>query len=108
MTPCGMKFSTLAGSVGGGQQTPGFMGHSKMYISSKKFMKADGGFRRIVWMPSRLKEEIREALDALASEDGEEGFLDKIADETVANTEEEVLEHLQKVGHPALSMEPML
>jgi len=108
MTPCGMKFSTLAGSVGGGQQTPGFMGHSKMYISSKKFMRADGGFRRIVWMPSRLKEEIREALDARAREDGEEGFVDKIADETVANTEEEVLEYLQKVGHPALSMDPIL
>ena len=33
-TPSGMKFSTLAGQVGGGQQTPGFVGHSKHYIGS--------------------------------------------------------------------------
>jgi acetyl-CoA synthase len=108
MTPCGMKFSTLAGSVGGGQQTPGFMGHSKMYISSPKFMTADGGFRRIVWLPKQLKDEIREALNARAEKDGEEGFVDKIADETVASTEEEVLEYLQKVEHPAVTMDPMI
>jgi len=107
MTPCGMKFSTLAGSVGGGQQTPGFLGHSKMYISSRKFISGDGGFRRIVWMPKQLKEEIRERLEARAAEDGEPGFVDKIADETVALTEEEVMEHLAKVEHPALTMDPM-
>jgi len=107
MTPCGMKFSTLAGSVGGGQQTPGFFGHSKMYISSKKFMRADGGFRRIVWMPRKLKEEIRGRLEARANEDGEPGLLDKIADETVAQTEEEVLEFIQKAEHPAVAMDPM-
>ena len=107
MTPCGMKFSTLAGSVGGGNQTPGFLGHSKMYISSKKFMRADGGFRRVVWMPKRLKEEVRERLEARAKEEGIEGFVDRIADETIAATEEEVMEHLAKVEHPALTMDPM-
>jgi len=107
MTPCGMKFSTLAGSVGGGNQTPGFLGHSKMYISSKKFISGDGGFLRIVWMPKKLKEEVRERLDARAREDGQEGFVDKIADETIGVTEEEVVEHLQKVEHPALAMDPM-
>ena len=107
MTPCGMKFSTLAGSVGGGQQTPGFIGHSKMYISSKKFVSGDGGFQRIVWMPKQLKEEIRERLEARAAEAGLEGFVDRIADETVATTEEEVMEYLAKVEHPAVAMEPM-
>lgn len=107
MTPCGMKFSTLAGSVGGGQQTPGFLGHSKLYINSKKFITADGGFRRIVWMPKQLKEDIREALEARAKEEGLENFVDKIADETVAATEEEVMEYLAKVEHPALAMDPM-
>jgi acetyl-CoA synthase len=107
MTPCGMKFSTLAGSVGGGNQTPGFLGHSKMYISSKKFISGDGGFQRIVWMPKQLKEEVRERLEARAKEAGLEGFVDRIADETVATTEEEVMEHLAKVEHPALAMEPM-
>ena len=50
MTPVGMKFSTLAGTVGGGAQTPGFIGHSKQYIASRKFILAEGGARRIVWM----------------------------------------------------------
>lgn len=108
MTPCGMKFSTLAGTVGGGQQVPGFIGVGKQYIASKKFISADGGFRRLVWMPKEFKEIMRDRLENLASEEGEKGFVDKIADETVATTEEEVLAHLEKVGHPALSMDPMI
>ena len=109
MTPCGMKFSTLAGTVGGGNQTPGFIGHSKMFISSKKFIRADGGFKRIVWMPKVLKEEIKSALAKRAEEEGLGGeeFLDKIADESNATSEEEVLEFIQKVGHPVLELDPM-
>ncbi|MFW6162689.1 MAG: hypothetical protein ACODAJ_07945, partial [Planctomycetota bacterium] len=61
-----------------------------------------------VWMPKQLKEEIRERLEARAKEEGEEGFVDKVADETVAQTEEEVMEYLAKVEHPAAAMEPML
>jgi acetyl-CoA synthase len=109
MTPCGMKFSTLAGTVGGGNQVPGFVGHSKHYISSKKFISAEGGISRIVWMPTALKEEVGKALSSRAEEAGLNGleFLDKIADETNATTEEEVLEFLTKSGHPALAMDPM-
>ena len=51
MTPLGMTFPDLASMTGGGVQTPGFMGHGKHFISSKKFMKAEGGIDRIVWMP---------------------------------------------------------
>lgn len=108
MTPCGMKFSTLAGTVGGGLQTPGFMGHSKYYMSSKKFISADGGLARLVWMPKKLKEEIGHVIEKTAKELGLEDFLNKIADETVAKTEEEVVAYLQKVGHPALSLAPMI
>lgn len=109
MTPCGMKFSTLAGTVGGGNQVPGFVGHSKHYISSKKFISAEGGIARIVWMPTALKEEVGKALSLRAEEAGLDGkaFLDMIADETSATTEEEVLEFLSKSGHPALTMDPM-
>ncbi|MCM8780951.1 MAG: acetyl-CoA decarbonylase/synthase complex subunit alpha/beta, partial [Candidatus Omnitrophica bacterium] len=46
MTPSGMTFTTLAGSVGGGVQTPGFLGIGKLYIVSKKFIAAEGGLRR--------------------------------------------------------------
>lgn len=109
MTPCGMKFSTLAGTVGGGQQTPGFIGHSKHYICSKKFIAAEDGIKRIVWMPKMLKEEIKDAFSKRIEEIGlaPEEFLAKIADETTATTEEEVLEFLAKNEHPATALEPM-
>jgi acetyl-CoA synthase len=109
MTPVGMKFSTLAGTVGGGQQTPGFIGHSKHYILSRKFIAAEGGIKRIVWMPTMLKEEIKDALvkRAKALELGGGEFLAKIADETTATTEEEVLEFITKVNHPATALDPM-
>ncbi|MHC4930537.1 MAG: CO dehydrogenase/CO-methylating acetyl-CoA synthase complex subunit beta [Planctomycetota bacterium] len=109
MTPCGMKFSTLAGTVGGGNQVPGFVGHSKHYISSKKFISAEGGITRIVWMPTTLKEEVRAALGERAQEAGLDAaaFLDMIADETTATTEEEVMEFLSSNGHPALALDPM-
>jgi acetyl-CoA synthase len=109
MTPCGMKFSTLAGTVGGGNQTPGFIGHSKHYINSKKFIAAEGGIKRIVWMPKMLKEEIKDTFVKRAEELGIGGqeFLDKIADETTATTEEEVLEFITQGGHPVTTLEPM-
>ncbi|MDI6689599.1 MAG: acetyl-CoA decarbonylase/synthase complex subunit alpha/beta [Actinomycetota bacterium] len=107
MTPSGMTFSTMAGMVGGGQQTPGFSGVGKFFLTSPKFISADGGFKRIVWMPKELKEELKDMLDKRAKEIGEPDFVDKIVDETVATTEEEVLEFMQKVGHPALEMPPM-
>lgn len=109
MTPCGMKFSTLAGTAGGGNQTPGFIGHSKHYIASKKFIAAEGGIKRIVWMPTMLKAEIKDTLAKRAGELGLGGeeFLAKIADEKTATTEEEVLEFITKNGHPVTAMEPM-
>jgi acetyl-CoA synthase len=109
MTPCGMKFSTLAGTVGGGQQTPGFIGHSKHYIYSKKFIAAEGGVQRIVWMPKMMKEEIKEGLVKRAEELGLGGeeFLEKIADESTATTEEEVLEFITKAEHPVTALQPM-
>jgi acetyl-CoA synthase len=109
MTPVGMKFSTLAGTVGGGQQTPGFIGHSKHYICSRKFIAAEGGIKRIVWMPTMLKNDIKAPLAKRAEEAGLGGeeFLAKIADETTATTEEEVLEFISKVNHPVTTMDPM-
>ncbi|MBM4018766.1 MAG: CO dehydrogenase/CO-methylating acetyl-CoA synthase complex subunit beta [Planctomycetes bacterium] len=109
MTPCGMKFSTLAGTVGGGRQVPGFVGHSRHYITSPKFISADGGFKRIVWMPKMLKDELHDDLVKCASALGLGGeeFLKKIADETVATTEEQVAEFIAKAGHPVMVMDPM-
>jgi len=107
MTPSGMKFSTLAGMVGGGVQAPGFMGIGRGYIASRKFMAAEGGLSRVVWMPKELKEAMRSSLEPRMAEMGDPNFLDKICDETIAETEDAVLEFLTTVGHPALIMDPM-
>jgi acetyl-CoA synthase len=108
MTPCGMKFTTLAGSIGGGAQTPGFLGHSKYNITQRKFLKGDGGISRIVWMPKRLKEEIHERLQKRGEELGIPDFPDMIADETVAMTEDEVIAYITEKGHPCVAMEPLM
>jgi len=108
MTPCGMKFTTLAGTIGGGVSTPGFVGHSKYNVCQRKFILGDGGIKRIVWMPKMLKEEIADRLKARAEEVGVPNLPDMIADETVGTTEEEILPFLQEKGHPALTMEPIL
>jgi len=107
-TPCGMKFTTLAGTIGGGLSTPGFVGHGKYNTTQRKFIVGDGGLLRMVWMPTSLKEEIGNRLKARAEEMGVPDLLDKIADETVGITEEEILPFLQEKGHPALTMEPIL
>jgi len=107
-TPCGMKFTTLAGTIGGGLSTPGFVGHGKYNTTQRKFVLADGGLLRMVWMPKMLKEEIADRLKARATEMGVPNLLDMIADETVGVTEEEILPFLQEKGHPALTMDPIL
>ncbi|GBE58488.1 carbon monoxide dehydrogenase/acetyl-CoA synthase subunit alpha [bacterium BMS3Abin01] len=106
-TPSGMKFSTLAGSVGGGVQSPGFLGHSRFYMGSPKFISADGGIKRLVWMPKELKEEMREILIKAGERVGVPDLVDKIATEEDGIEEDQVLEYLTKVGHPALEMDPL-
>ena len=108
MTPSGMSFTTLAGSVGGGVQTPGFLGVGKLYITSKKFISAEGGLKRLVWMPKELKEILGEKLKRRCQEIGEPDLLDKICDETQATSLTELMAFLEKVNHPALKMPPLL
>jgi acetyl-CoA synthase len=103
-----MGFSTLAGSVGGGNQTPGFLGVGRLYVTSRKFISADGGLKRLVWMPKDLKDFLKDKLAERGNEIGIPDIADKIADETVATTSEELLDFLTKVGHPALEMEELL
>jgi len=107
-TPIGMTFSTLAGSVGGGAQTPGFLGVGRLYLVSRKFISAEGGLSRLVWMPKELKEAMREKLETRANQEGLDGFVDKIGDETVATTAEQLVEFLAKVEHPAMAMASLL
>ncbi len=107
MSPIGMTFSTLAGQVGGGVQTPGFLGIGRLYLLSEKFISYEGGFKRIVWLPKELKDDMQEQLQARAEELGMPDFVDKIADETIATDGKALVEFLQKVGHPALEMESL-
>jgi len=109
MTPVGMTFSTLAGTCGGGNQTPGFMGIGRTYLVSKKFIPADGGLARIIWMPKELKEHLREDLIQRCTEEGlGADFIDKIADESVGTTTEEIIPFLEEKGHPCFGLDPLM
>jgi acetyl-CoA synthase len=108
MTPCGMTFTTLMGTVGGGLQSPGMMGHAKLYITSNKFIPVEGGIKRIVWLSKNVKEEFAEQLQEVCEREGVPDLMDKIADADVATTVDELLPFLEEKGHPALTMEPLM
>jgi acetyl-CoA synthase len=107
-TPCGMTFGDLAWVTGGGAQTPGFVGVGRLYLSSPKFLAADGGAKRLVWMPKALREAVRERLQREAMRLGVPDLVDKIATEDNGSTEEEVAAHLAAVDHPALGLPPLI
>jgi acetyl-CoA synthase len=107
MTPAGMTFSTLAGIAGGGLQTPGVMGVGKFYLLSPKFISADGGFKRIVWMSSCLKEMMAEEFKVVATREGDPDLIERIADERHVTNVDELLVWLTEHEHPALTMDPM-
>lgn len=106
-TPAGMTFSSLAGNVGGGQQTPGFMGCGKVFLTSKKFLFAEGGFKRLVWMPKELKTLLADDLKKRFAEQGAPDLLDQIADETVGADGATIKAFMEKNGHPALQLPDM-
>ena len=109
MTPSGMTFGELASCTGGGVQTPGYMGHGRHFIASKKFVSAEGGIQRIVWMPKELKDDVGERLNATAKElYGIENFVDMVADETVTTDCEELYAWLTEKGHPVLGLDPLM
>ena len=109
MTPTGMTFGELASMTGGGEQTPGFMGHGRHFISSKKFAYAEGGIARIVWMPKELKDDVAERLNRTAKEVlGIDNYTDMIADETIAEDADALLAFLQEKGHPVLKLEALM
>ena len=109
MTPSGMTFGELASCTGGGVQTPGYMGHGRHFIASKKFCAAEGGIERIVWMPKELKDDVGERLNATAKElYGIENFCDMVADETITTDCEELMNWLTEKGHPVLNLEPLM
>jgi acetyl-CoA decarbonylase/synthase complex subunit beta/acetyl-CoA synthase len=108
VTPSGMTFSTLAGTIGGGAQTPGFAGISKNFILSDRFLQSEGGIERLVWMPLQLKDELKDRLQKKLRREGHDDLFEKIADETKATTIEDLTSYLAGVNHPAMSMKPLV
>ena len=108
MTPAGMTFSTLAGVAGGGLQTPGVMGVGKFYLTSPKFILADGGFKRVVWLSNVIKESMAEELKVVAQREGDRDLIGKIADDHNVTTVEQLVAWLEEHNHPALTMPPMI
>jgi len=92
--PNGLPFSTMAGQTGGGKQIAGFLGVGISYFRSKKFIQADGGWYRVVWMPKDLKDRVSKYIP--------DDIRDKIATEEDAGTIDELKEFLQKVDHPVV------
>ena len=109
MTPTGMPFGELASMTGGGVQTPGFMGHGRNFVASKKFIRAEGGLERIVWMTKELKDDLAAKINKTAKElYGIDNFTDMIADETITTDPEELVAFLTEKGHPVLNMDPIM
>jgi acetyl-CoA decarbonylase/synthase complex subunit beta len=91
-TVVGVPFSTMAADTSGGRQVEGFLGMALEYLRSPKFLIADGGIKRCVWMPKEIKERYKEAIPA--------DLYDKIASEDDAKNTDELVAFLDKVGHP--------
>ena len=79
-----------------------------MFVCQRKFISGDGGLLRLVWMPTMLKEELKERLQKRGEELGVPDLIDRIADETVGTSEEEIMPFLQEKKHPALEMDPVM
>jgi acetyl-CoA decarbonylase/synthase complex subunit beta len=88
----GLPFSTMADSTAGGRQVDGFHGISIEYMRSPKFLQADGGWNRIVWIPSDIKERVKEFIP--------KELFDKITTEKDVKTIDELKEFLKTHEHP--------
>ncbi|MHA1698224.1 MAG: CO dehydrogenase/CO-methylating acetyl-CoA synthase complex subunit beta [Promethearchaeota archaeon] len=88
----GLPFSTMANQTGGGKQVSGFHGIAIEYMRSKKFLKYDGGWNRIVWMPSSVKERVKDGIPA--------EMFDKIATEQEAQDLDSLMNFIKEKGHP--------
>ena len=106
LTPAGITIDTFS-SVAAGEQIPGVVGIGKSHLLSPRFIAAEGGFKRVVWMSSTLKESLSEELKAVCTREGDPDLMDKIADERQVATVEQLISWLKEHRHPALEMERM-
>lgn len=90
----GLTFSAIADSTAGGRQVDGFHGLSFEYMRSPKFLQADGGWDRIVWIPESAKERVKDFIP--------KDLVDKIATEKDVSNVEELAAFLRENGHPVV------
>jgi acetyl-CoA decarbonylase/synthase complex subunit beta len=95
VTVNGLSFSTLADSTAGGRQVDGFHGISIEYMRSPKFLEADGGWNRVVWLPKEVKERVK---DFIPKE-----VVDKIATEENAQNVDDLKAFLKEKDHPVVA-----
>ena len=88
----GLDFVTISDLTAGGRQVDGFHGLGIEYMRSPKFMQADGGWDRIVWMPEDIRDRIKEYMP--------EEIIPKIATEADTSTLDELKEWLKAKNHP--------
>lgn len=88
----GLDFVTISDLTAGGRQVDGFHGLSIEYMRSPKFMQADGGWDRVVWMPEDIRDRIKEYMP--------EEIIPKIATEADVSTLDELKEWLRAKDHP--------
>lgn len=91
-TVIGTSFSTMAGEASGGHQVEGYLGLALEYLRSPKFIRAEGGWKRIVWAPQIIKQMFKDACP--------QDVFDKIATEEDARNVDDLVEFLNRVGHP--------
>ncbi len=95
VTVNGLPFSTLADSTAGGRQVDGFHGLSIEYMRSKKFLEADGGWNRVVWLPKEVKERVKDFIP--------KDVVDKIATEEDAQNIDSLKAFLKEKDHPVVT-----
>ena len=75
----------------------GSLGMALEYLRSPKFIQADGGMYRMVWMPKEIKERYKDNIPA--------DLYDKIATEDDAIDADALTAFLENAGHPWLKGE---
>jgi acetyl-CoA decarbonylase/synthase complex subunit beta len=93
-TPLGIPFSAMAGQCSGGKQVEGFAGLSLEYMRSPKFLQADGGYERLIWLPKEIKDSL---VDYIPEE-----LAKKIPTEEDANSIKEIRKFLRENNHPII------
>jgi acetyl-CoA decarbonylase/synthase complex subunit beta len=92
--PNGLAFSTMAGQTGGGKQIIGFLGVGVNYFRSPKFIQADGGWNRVVWMPKNLKDKVKADMPP--------ELVDKIPTDEDVSDLKTLRDYLEKKQHPII------